>query len=772
VSSGATGSKTASMTPTKLSGGISLVIDCNIGSLCPGSEPQEIAVSVSPSTVTVPSGTTLPFGAQVTGTNNTAVTWTVEEPGGGSITTGGLYTAPNVSSNGTYHVRATSQADSSKFGRATVTVTPGVPPIVVSVSPNPATVGSGGTQQFVAQVTGTSNTAVTWTVEEPGGGSITTGGLYTAPNVSSNATYHVRATSQADSSKLGRATVTVTPGPPPITVSVSPNPATVGSGGTRQFVAQVTGTNNTAVTWGVDEPGGGSITVGGLYTAPSVTSNATYHVRATSVVDTSKFGEATVNVTTGPSVSISPKPASTTTLGTIQFSATVSNLGSTAVTWSIDENSTDYRGGHIDTSGKYTAPAAPGTFTVRATSQANSNITDTSTVTVTVGCMEALAVIHAVGSQTTINMVGKVPLQVDKEGRPVVVWVEYGPYTAYVARYEDNGWHQLGASLPSGGFAGPDWVDLAIDSQDRMAVGYEVFNSGVGQNEIHVGLWDAGVWNSLPAVPQGLGNNGFALRLDGAGHPVVALARNLQSSPFRDIAVAQWTGSSWAVDGGIYATAGEIVSLPELIIDPAGDITVAWEEAQPPVGGFGVFRPFAKKLTGPGAGFLPSPRPDADYYEGGPALAFDSNGSLTMAWSNYPDQSAGVFSNGLEVTTWNGSAWSQVGTSLPGLPSVVVPEHNGTPFNPHRLIRNPDTGNLAAATMATVNDIAAVYEHINDGSWPLVCAEMRDATQADDLARGNELTGLAYDAVNQTYVLASTSGAGSTLFVARIKQAQ
>jgi len=74
--------------------------------------------------------------------------------------------------------------------------------------------------------------------------------------------------------------------------------------------------------------------------------------------------------------------------------------------------------------------------------------------------------------------------------------------------------------------------------------------------------------------------------------------------------------------------------------------------------------------------------------------------------------------------------------------------------------------------MATTNDLAAVYEQASDGSWPMVCAVMHDATQADDLAKGNEVTGLAYDAVNQTYVLASTSGAGTPLFVARIKQAQ
>ena len=51
---------------------------------------------------------------------NTAVTWSVVEPTGGSITTGGLYTAPNL--GGTFHVLATANANSSVTAEATVNV--------------------------------------------------------------------------------------------------------------------------------------------------------------------------------------------------------------------------------------------------------------------------------------------------------------------------------------------------------------------------------------------------------------------------------------------------------------------------------------------------------------------------------------------------------------------------------------------------------------------------------------------------------------------------
>lgn len=63
---------------------------------------------------------------------------------------------------------------------------PPPPPITVTVSPSSASVPAGGTAQFTASVTGTSNTAVTWSVNGVTGGNstlgtITTSGLYTAP---------------------------------------------------------------------------------------------------------------------------------------------------------------------------------------------------------------------------------------------------------------------------------------------------------------------------------------------------------------------------------------------------------------------------------------------------------------------------------------------------------------------------------------------------------------------------------------------------------------
>jgi hypothetical protein len=73
------------------------------------------------------------------------VTWSVVEGSAcGAISSAGLYTAPGAPA--TCHVVATSAVDGSKSATATVTIAPGGTSI--AISPNPATVSLGGTQQF------------------------------------------------------------------------------------------------------------------------------------------------------------------------------------------------------------------------------------------------------------------------------------------------------------------------------------------------------------------------------------------------------------------------------------------------------------------------------------------------------------------------------------------------------------------------------------------------------------------------------------------------
>jgi hypothetical protein len=225
------------------------------GGSATGSPPSVITVTVTAPRSTVVVGQTLTFTATVTGTTNTAVTWSVS--GGasnGTISSIGVYTAPaTVPNPAKVTVIATSQGDATKSGSATVTVVSSASGVVVVVQPATASVSDFLTQQFTAAVTGNANTAVTWQVNGVTGGSqklgfISSTGLFVAPSAvptksdsqgnTITTTLTITAVSQADATASGTSTVTVVPD----NANTLPVPVELGSSGSNahDFV------NNTA----------------------------------------------------------------------------------------------------------------------------------------------------------------------------------------------------------------------------------------------------------------------------------------------------------------------------------------------------------------------------------------------------------------------------------------------------------------------------------------------------------------------------------------------
>jgi hypothetical protein len=94
-----------------------------------------------------------------------------------------------------------------------------------------------------------------------------------------------------------------------VLVTVAPNYVNVPSGATQQFKATVTGTTNTAVTWGACPPG--AVDQNGLFTAPTVAKNTSLCVYATSQADPSKTATSYANVLP-PTVSVPPCPVEST----------------------------------------------------------------------------------------------------------------------------------------------------------------------------------------------------------------------------------------------------------------------------------------------------------------------------------------------------------------------------------------------------------------------------------------------------------------------------
>src|SRR5260370_10394781 len=176
---------------------------------------------------------------------------------------------------------------------------------MVMVSSSSSSVLLGNTLQFTERVTGTSNTAVTWSVNGVAGGNSTLGtisssGLYTAPSdLPSSPLATVKATSQADASANGSTSITVTSD---IKLALATNPSSVPSlqaAISVQLVATLSSAGNPdkTVLWSVNGVTNGNATVGSIsgsglsvvYTAPAVVSGAgTVNRQASSRADSGK----------------------------------------------------------------------------------------------------------------------------------------------------------------------------------------------------------------------------------------------------------------------------------------------------------------------------------------------------------------------------------------------------------------------------------------------------------------------------------------------------
>jgi uncharacterized protein YjdB len=338
--------------------------------------PIVTGVTVSPSNQSVTSGGTIQFYASVTGTNNpdSSVTWRVSSNAAG---TGAVSSGTNINANGLLtvavnetatilYIFATSVEDASKFGSIAVTII--IPTVTgVTVSPSNQSVTRGGMIQFSASITGTNNpvNAVTWRVSSnaAGNGAVTPGtvinanGLLTVSANETMTTLYIIAASAVDPTKSGGVAVNVIiPAAPTITgVTVSPSGQSVTRGGTMQFSASITGTNNpvNAVTWRVSSnaAGTGAVTSGtvinanGLLMVSANETMTTLYVIAASAVDPTKSGSVVVNVIipaapTVTGVTVSPSNQSVTRGGTIQFNASVTgtNNPSGSVTWRVSSN--------------------------------------------------------------------------------------------------------------------------------------------------------------------------------------------------------------------------------------------------------------------------------------------------------------------------------------------------------------------------------------------------------------------------------------------------
>jgi hypothetical protein len=345
------------------------------------SVPGTAPVMVLPPIVTLGASQSEQFTASVAGGNN-QVSWSIT-PNVGGITSGGLYTAPAfVATSQTVTVTATSAADSTQSGTAVVTLAP----VWIGLNPQTAAIGTGQTQQFNAEVTGSANTAVTWSVS-PNVGTISSQGLYTAPNpVNAQQVVTVTATSVADTTKTASATLTLSSIPIPV-ISQQPQNAIANAGQTATFTVSASG-SGLSYQWEAQTPGGSSFApvagaTGSSYTTPVTTlaqtgaqylcvvsnsagstpSNAATltvvaSVPTTNFVTSFSLGTARNDFTgwVGMSITVGPSPVTVTALGRIVASG---NTGSHTVKIVNASTSQDVAGSSVSVP---TSGGTAGTF--------------------------------------------------------------------------------------------------------------------------------------------------------------------------------------------------------------------------------------------------------------------------------------------------------------------------------------------------------------------------------------------------------------------------
>lgn len=164
----------------------------------------------------------------------TSPTTTVVLTGYGTITQSGIYTSPSsLPATNPFVVMAVSQTDLTAFATAYVDIDSG---IRVQMYPTTATIPIQDTYTLTATVTGTTNTAITWSVNGTAGGDVQDGtivptgaqtALYTAPT--SGVTADIVATSVADTTKSATATISVLAATDPVLTSLDPTTASQGS---------------------------------------------------------------------------------------------------------------------------------------------------------------------------------------------------------------------------------------------------------------------------------------------------------------------------------------------------------------------------------------------------------------------------------------------------------------------------------------------------------------------------------------------------------------
>lgn len=416
------------------------------------------SISISPLTANLPTSGKQTFTAKVYG-SSASVTWSVrmQDPAStlnpGTISKTGVYTAPSSLNLGEFHrsvyVRATNVSDPAKWTDVIVSVFPlaGTQP-----KPTPGTIDLGGVTSLW---TGTTRTAyyngdnnVAWSIQ--GGTILATGRqqfgnpprfycVYQVGNAGTNTTLTV-----TNSNAAGSVTVTSSP------ISVIAIPTFGGtyvytdSTTTRTYsildfgTVTETRTDGTQATyrkiWVNETAGaleGNDISVANSYLGSFSIDGKTFNFQGASQM-------IPAPLTSGIIIGVDPKSGAYARIGsTLQFYAGVGGTTTKTVAWTASA-------GSINASGLYTPPSISGTYTVTATSLADTSKSYSVKVGVSTGT--SVSGITGVFNGTTTYSGS------DPQSWPISVFSDSGK--TYVKLYGVNQWSGANQAIATGTVSG------------------------------------------------------------------------------------------------------------------------------------------------------------------------------------------------------------------------------------------------------------------------------------------------------------------------------
>ncbi len=244
----------------------------------------------------------------------------------------------------------------------TSNLVPAFAPVVVTLNPTSFTTPINGTRQLSAQVSGATNPAVTWSVNNIVGGNATVGtidstGKYTAPAIPpAGWTVTIKATSVADASASATCVATVRY---QIPRADSVSPATLAPG---PFTLTVNGSryvSGAQVLWNGSPLATTFVSSTRLTATGTATQLGNFFVSVANPGPEAVSSTLTVTVSSNLAVTISPAAANLALGATQPFQASVTGSTNQGVTWKVNGTTGgNTANGTITQAGLYTAPSA------------------------------------------------------------------------------------------------------------------------------------------------------------------------------------------------------------------------------------------------------------------------------------------------------------------------------------------------------------------------------------------------------------------------------